>query len=223
MTTIVAVVLAGLFTGLKPIHDANEAVYNKRQILGSVKAKLGVKDVATLSDAQVEEYFGKAEQLVVDHTGKVLDTDVKAEDIKMEQEEKKALAERKFPVFIMSTDKGKCYILTVRGNGLWDKIWGWIALEEDLNTIAGVAFGHKGETPGLGAEIKDNTAFPASFIGTKIYDGDKEYVSVAVRKGGAVDKLHEVDGISGATITCDGVTDMMKDGIAYYMPYLKSL
>lgn len=222
MTVVVAVVLAGLFSALKDVHDANEAIYNKRQILGSVKADLGIKDVKTLSDAQVAEYFNKATQLVVNYKGAPVKTDVKAEEVKMEKEEKKPLEERQFPVFIMPTDNGQRYILTVRGNGLWDKIWGWVALEEDLQTVAGAAFGHKGETPGLGAEIKDNESFPAQFAGKKIYKNG-EFVAIEVKKGGAVDKTYQVDGISGATITCDGVTDMMLEGIGFYLPYLATV
>jgi Na+-transporting NADH:ubiquinone oxidoreductase subunit C len=80
---------------------------------------------------------------------------------------------------------------------------------------------HKGETPGLGAEIKDNPAFPGQFIGKQIFkDGE---VAVLVRKGGSQDKTYEVDGISGATITCDGVTEMLQRGIAYYLPYLETI
>jgi Na+-transporting NADH:ubiquinone oxidoreductase subunit C len=77
----------------------------------------------------------------------------------------------------------KNYILPVRGNGLWDEIWGFITLEADGNTIKGVAFDHKGETPGLGAEIKDNKNWKEQFVGTKLFEGD-EFVGVDVVKGG---------------------------------------
>ena len=112
------------------------------------------------------------------------------------------------------------YIFSVRGSGLGDAIWGNIALEEDMNTVAGVSFDHAGETPGLGAEIKDNNAWKAQFVGKKIYDGDK-YVSVYVRKGGAIDLEHEVDGLSGATVTADGVTKMLYEGLKAYEPYME--
>lgn len=222
MTSIVALILAGMFTFLKPTHDVNEALYNKKQILGALNTPLGI-DANTLSNEQVAKYFESAEQVVVNAKGKIIEG-VKAEDVKMEQEEKKAEAARNYPVFIMNNDGKKYYILTVRGNGLWDKIWGWIALEEDLNTVAGAAFGHKGETPGLGAEIKDNAAFKKQFTGEKIYNEAGEYVSVAVIKGGAdPSNLHGVDAISGATVTCVGASDMIYEGIKFYEPYLKSI
>ncbi len=222
MTSIVALILAGMFTFLKPTHDINEALYNKKQILGALNAPLGI-DANTLSNEEVAKYFESAEQVVVNAKGEVVEG-VKAENVKMEQEEKKAEADRNYPVFIMNNGDKKYYILTVRGNGLWDKIWGWIALEEDLNTVAGAAFGHKGETPGLGAEIKDNAAFKKQFTGEKIYNEAGEYVSVAVVKGGT-DKanLHGVDAISGATVTCVGASDMLYKGIKFYEPYLKSI
>lgn len=222
MTSIVALILAGMFTFLKPIHDVNEALYNKKQILGALNAPLGIV-ADNLSNEEVAKYFESGEQVVVNNKGEVIEG-VKAEDIKMEKEEKKAEAERRYPVFIMNNDGKKYYILTVRGNGLWDKIWGWIALESDLNTVAGAAFGHKGETPGLGAEIKDNNGFKKQFTGEKIYNDKGEYVSVAVVKGGT-DKsnLHGVDAISGATVTCVGASDMIYKGIKLYEPYLKSI
>ncbi|HRF37287.1 MAG TPA: FMN-binding protein, partial [Saprospiraceae bacterium] len=84
-----------------------------------------------------------------------------AEKINLAQEKKKPEADRLLPVFVYKDAQGKpYYILSVRGNGLWDEIWGSIALDSDMNTIAGVSFDHKGETPGLGAEIKDSPAFP---------------------------------------------------------------
>jgi len=126
-------------------------------------------------------------------------------------------------VFIFEQNEKKYYIISVRGNGLWDEIWGNIAIEDDLRTIAGTAFDHKGETPGLGGEIKDDPSFSAQFIGKKIIDDSGNYTSIVVRKGGARNPSFEVDGISGATITCDGVSEMLYRGIKYYEPYFNSI
>ena len=142
-----------------------------------------------------------------------------AVSIDMAKEKKKPEAERMYPVYKVNLDNSSYYIFSVRGNGLWDAIWGNVALEQDMNTVAGVSFDHAGETPGLGAEIKDNATWRAQFVGKKIYDGDK-YVSIYVRKGGAIDKEHEVDGLSGATITADGVTEMLYNGLKAYEPYM---
>ena len=96
-------------------------------------------------------------------------------------------------------------------------------MKEDLVTVAGASFDHAGETPGLGAEIKDNPGFAAQFPGKSLYNEGGEYTSVIVKKGGAKNPTYEVDGISGATVTCDGVTDMLYDGIKYYKPYFESI
>ena len=233
MTAIVAVILSLMSTGLKPIHDSNEAVYNKTAILSAIASHLD-KDLSTLSDEEIEGIFSKnVTQKVLNMDGKVLDEaamiemgykDGLAESVDMGKEMKKPEADRVLPLFVYKSDKGKdFYILNVRGKGLWDEIWGCIALENDMNTIAGVAFDHKAETPGLGAEIKDSKAFKEQFVGRKIYKQDGEYKSIYVRKGGAKDPVHEVDGISGATITADGVTEMMQRGIAYYEPYFEKI
>ncbi|MEL7020934.1 MAG: NADH:ubiquinone reductase (Na(+)-transporting) subunit C [Bacteroidota bacterium] len=224
MTVIVAVTLAGIREVTKAGAAQNEAVFNKRAILQSVATQIdgGVGD---LSDSEVLTLFDKQiEQVTLDMNGEVVES-VKAEDVDMAVEEKKAEADRLLPLFVFNSTAGsKFYILSVRGNGLWDKIWGNVALESDALTVAGAAFDHQGETPGLGAEIKDNPAFSQQFEGKKIYNKQGEYKAIVVRKGGARDGIvYEVDGISGATITADGVTEMLQRGIAYYEPYLQGL
>lgn len=145
-------------------------------------------------------------------------------DVKIRKEKKKPESERLLPFYIYTSDTGdKSYIMSVVGNGLWDEIWGNIALEGDLNTIAGVSFDHQAETPGLGAEIKDNDAWKSQYIDKKIYAEDGEYTSVKVVKAGAKNPRNEVDGISGATITGVGVEEMMARGIAYYQPYFEKI
>lgn len=223
LTASVAVFLTGFRQLTKPVADRNEEIFNKRAILSAVGDYLGegikVKD---LKDDQVLDIFDKqVQQIVVNLQGEEVDG-IKAEDIDMAKEKKKANQDKSLPLFIFSQGGEKFYILSVRGVGLWDEIWGNIALKGDLNTIAGASFDHAGETPGLGAEIKDNSAFPRSFKEKQIFKNG-EFVSINVRKGGAVDKLHDVDGITGATVTCNGVNDMLYDGIKNYMPYFNSL
>lgn len=228
MTVIVAFVLAGLFTFLKPIHQANEAVFNKKAVLSAVD-----KNAKNYTDEEVLAKFETVTQEVYNIKGEKLDEAKvkelrnfkdkvgKAEDLDLAKEKKKDDKDRLFPMYVF--ENGKVNVIAVRGNGLWDEIWGYIALDESFNKIIGASFDHKGETPGLGAEIKDNPAFPASFKGKEIFNADGKFVSVLVKKGGA-DKSnkHAVDGISGATVTCDGVTDMLEDGIQYYMPLIEN-
>lgn len=221
LTMIVALILSLLATGLKPVHDRNEAIYNKKAILSAIESHLDQKP-ASMGAAQIQQIFDdQIEQVVVDMKGNVVEG-VRAEEIDLAKERKKPVAEQKLPVYIYNGSEGKIYIVSVRGSGLWDEIWGSIALEDDFNTISGATFDHKGETPGLGAEIKDNPKFPAQFVGKKLYDENGNYESVEVKKGGIQDPEHQVDAISGATITCNGVTEMLERGLKYYEPYFKS-
>ncbi len=232
MTSLVAISLTTLREVTKDQAIQNEATFNKRQILMAVSDHLGEgKDIDGMSDDEVLEVFSsQVEQLALNNDGNKLESAAiqasgykggKPENIDMAKEKKKPLEERIFPLYIFNSGAEKFYIMSVRGNGLWDEIWGNIALESDFNTIAGAAFDHKGETPGLGAEIKDNPAFAKRFKGTKIYNEEGEFVSVYVRKGGAKDPDHEVDGISGATVTADGVTEMLYRGLDKYQPFIE--
>ncbi len=225
MTVVVAVVLAGMYSSLKSIHTTNERNYNKKQILSSLNIAEEFKAESMADGAVATMFSDQVTGVVIDAESKVTDAR-EAQDIDMEKEEKKPEADRLYPVFKYTSAKTnkEYFILSVRGNGLWDKIWGWIAIENDADrTIAGAAFGHKGETPGLGAEIKDNTSWKNMFAGEKLYKKG-EYSPVIVKKGGAdPTSKYEVDAISGATVTCDGVTKMLEKGLAVYMPYLDSV
>jgi len=222
MTVIAAVALAGMREITMSAATRNEEIFNKRSILLTVNEYLGDGlSVADLTDEQVLKIFkDQVEQIVINQNGEVA-PDMLAEKIDLAIEKKKPETERLLPLFVFKNNKEKFYILSIRGSGLWDEIWGNIAVKSDLNTIAGATFDHKGETPGLGAEIKDNPAFPGQFVGKQMFkDGE---VAILVRKGGSQDKLYEVDGISGATITGDGVSEMLQRGIAYYLPYFESI
>lgn len=233
MTTVVALVLAGLFTFLKDIHQTNEAIYNKKAIISAFQNKLPTP-VSDMSQEEIQELFDtKIEQKVYNMKGEEVSASEvealgykggRAEDVDMAQERKKPEADRVIPMYVYDNGDEDLYVVTVRGNGLWDEIWGNIALESDLVTIAGVDFDHKAETPGLGAEIKDNTSWKKQFLGKKIYDESGTFTGVDVVKGGVKgSSSHAVDGISGATITADGVEEMLDRGLKYYQPVFKKL
>lgn len=222
MTLVVATLLAGSKVVLEPIAKKNEDIFNKRQIMEAIATPLNDagKPIAEFTDTEVLEFFEKqVEQQVVDANGSFV-SGVYATDVDLAKEYKNPVEERRYPVYKVNLDGDSYYIFSVRGNGLWDAIWGNIALESDMNTIAGVSFDHAGETPGLGAEIKDNAKWKAQFVGNKIYRNDK-FVGVLVRKGGARDETYEVDGLSGATVTADGVTKMLYQGLKAYEPYME--
>lgn len=219
MTVISGLILAGMFYATEPIAKKNAAVFKKRAILASITSSLD-KPLAQMSDDEVLELFkSKVVQKVLNTKGDVVESN--AEKISLSAEAKKPESERLLPLFTFQSKDGPINIVAVYGNGLWDKIWGYIALKSDNKTIVGASFDHKGETPGLGAEIKDDPTFPYRFIGKEILDDAGKFTSVKVMKK-VTNPKHQVDGIGGATLTCDGVTEMMVRGIEYYLPYFKN-
>ena len=114
------------------------------------------------------------------------------------------------------------YVVPVRGMGLWGPIWGYVALDEDKNTIYGAYFNHESETAGLGAEIKDSRAWQDQFRGKKVFAADGETVAIAVKKKADVKNPEsECDAVTGATLTSDGVSLMLQESFAKYKSFLK--
>jgi len=214
MVLIVAALLASMSIQLTPLQDRNIELEKKQNILQSVGVYVERDD----SEASYSKFI--KEELVLDNNGNVLEGS--AFDINLADELKKDIKDQKLPLYIsMLEDSSKCYIIPLRGIGLWGPIWGYIALKEDVNTVLGAVFAHKAETPGLGAEINQGF-FQEPFKDKKIFNSKNEFVSITVKKGGAPEgSMHDVDGISGGTITSDGVTDMLKERVGRYLPYLE--
>ena len=114
------------------------------------------------------------------------------------------------------------YVVPVRGMGLWGPIWGYVALDEDKNTVYGAYFNHESETAGLGAEIKDSRAWQDQFRGKKVFAADGETVAIAVKKKADVKNPEsECDAVTGATLTSDGVSLMLQESFAKYKDFFK--
>ena len=114
------------------------------------------------------------------------------------------------------------YVVPVRGMGLWGPIWGYVALDEDKNTVYGAYFNHESETAGLGAEIKDSRAWQDQSRGKKVFAADGETVAIAVKKKADVKNPEsECDAVTGATLTSDGVSLMLQESFAKYKSFLK--
>tara|TARA_B110000444_G_scaffold16220_1_gene13967 strand:- start:3072 stop:3824 length:753 start_codon:yes stop_codon:yes gene_type:complete len=214
MVIIVAALLAYTSISLTPYQDRNIELEKKQNILQSV----GVEVERDNSEIIYSQYIKK--ELIIDDKGNVLDGS--AFDVDLGVEVKKNIADQKLPLYIsILEDSSRCFIIPLRGKGLWGPIWGYIALKEDVNTVFGAVFAHKSETPGLGAEI-NQSFFQEPFRDKKIFNSDDEFVSITVIKGGAPEgSMHAVDGISGGTITSDGVTDMIKERVSRYLPYIE--
>jgi Na+-transporting NADH:ubiquinone oxidoreductase subunit C len=142
----------------------------------------------------------------------------KVDKEEINREIKEVAKERELPVYECKVENEIYYIFPVRGKGLWGPIWGYVALKNDFNTIYGANFDHKGETPGLGAEINE-TWFEDQFKGKKIME-DGKFVSIKVLKGEVdPDNPHSIDAISGGTITSKGLEAMLFDCLNSYQEF----
>jgi Na+-transporting NADH:ubiquinone oxidoreductase subunit C len=220
MVVIIAILLSITAISLAPYQAKNIRIEKMKNILTSVAIDAKTAETEEL----YEQYI--TQQIVLNNKGEEVTGTITAFDIDLKKEmdkTKKGKAdEQLFPLFICNKDKKSFFIVPIRGKGLWGPIWGYISLESDMNTIYGASFGHKSETPGLGAEI-ETKKFQQQFIGKKIFDKSGDFVSVTVLKGGASpDNMHAVDAISGATITSNGVTEMFKRTLSNYIPYFKN-
>lgn len=215
IVTIIAGSLAFTATNLKPAQEANVKAEKMQKILSTI----GVEVDRTAAEENFSKYIKGQLALKADGT---VDADVNAFNIGLKNEIKKSETEQRYPLYVAEKDGEKFYVVPLYGAGLWDAIWGYIALGADKNTIVGANFDHKGETPGLGAEITTDW-FQVQFKGKKILDESNNFVSVAAIKGGAKQgDTHGVDAISGGTITSNGVSDMLKERLANYLPYFKN-
>jgi len=213
MVVIVASLLSLAATLLQPAQERNLEIEKKKSMLESIRVPATRHDAVELYDEYIKKSF------VLNIKGEVVDS-VDAFTVVLRNEQKKPLEQQYLPVFISIPDNGeRVAILPVEGKGLWGPIYGYVSLLPDMNTIYGVTFDHKGETPGLGAEI-NTTHFESMFFDKKLFD-NKTFVSVKVVKGGAdTDDLHGVDAISGGTITSKGLEKMLYDCIVKYDDYL---
>jgi Na+-transporting NADH:ubiquinone oxidoreductase subunit C len=213
--------LAGVFEALKGEHKKQEALDTKKQILSAVIEIEGKKG------SEIEKLYSESiNSLVVNSNGDEIEG-VDAQKVNVLKEfKKKEVSQKQFPVFIYSDAGGtKSYILPVYGNGLWDAVWGFVALDGDMNTLKGVSFGHKGETPGLGARIT-NKDVRERFIGKQIFEASGVLAGVYFQKGEKNDyskEPHKVDGLAGASMTTDGVNSMLKSYFGYYQSYFNSI
>ena len=221
MVFVVATVLAFTSQSLKDLQSENVRKEKMQNILSTV-------GITTDRDG-AEELFNKyiEDQLAIQNDGSI-DASVDVfNNVKLSLELKKNPEDQDFPLYVANIESEKYYIIPIRGNGLWNAIYGYISIKEDLNTIKGVVFDHIGETAGLGAEITQDW-FIERFVDEKLFDINNNLVGIKVSKtnndpNNSDKNDHEVDAISGATITGDGVTDMIKERLEHYIPYFNTL
>lgn len=227
LTIILGLLLSGSAQVLGPWQQEAIALDKKKQILGAV---ISTEEIGAMTPEQVNQFYSNnISSTVVDITGKeVTEGGITAEKVEVAKDYKKPADQRAYPVYIYHADGNpsdvKSYIFPLYGAGLWDAIWGYIALDTDMNTIGGITLAHAGETPGLGARITE-TEVQARYVGKQIFDESGELVAVQMMKGEGKDyssDLHKVDGMSGATITGNGVNNMLKAYLSHYEAYIKA-
>jgi len=232
MVIIVAAVLSTTATLLKDKQLQNV----KNEKMQSILASAGVESTPENAETLYNKYI--TEELIISPDGKINDLykngsfekgDKRAFNVDLKSQLYKKSTGKDFdsPLFVCHIDGNTYYIIPLLGKGLWGPIWGNIAFNSDFNTVKGVVFGNKGETPGLGAEII-TPHFTQPFIGKTIFDSNGKFTSIEVVKGGiqklpTAQQVHGVDALSGATITSNGVSEMLYNCLENYVPYIKSI
>ena len=229
MVLIVGSVLAFFASSLKPNIDENKRIEKQQNILYAMGVNENDDSNANFvsTDVAGKEFTKYIKKQIIIQGDKITE-DGKAYliDVKKQQTLAKEGKQRKLPLFIGEKDGKTFYIAPIRGKGLWDAIWAYISMDENM-VVQGAYFDHKGETAGLGANIKQRF-FMDDFIGEHLLSANGNFKGIAVSKGNNdpknLDKTdNEVDAIAGATITGNGVSAMIKDELRLYIPYFKTL
>ncbi len=222
LVVVVAAVLAFAAISLKPLQQENIKIEKMGAILTSI-GEGGEADAAPEGkDKYIETEYHKfiVEAFTVNAKGERVDG-VDAfktlDNLEETFEKKEAL-----PVFQAKLSDGQTlYVVPTNGKGLWGPVWGYVALKSDCDEIYGVVFDHKSETPGLGAEIA-NSEFESKFTGKRLFK-DGVFQSVSLLKNVGDSNPYAVDAISGGTLTCNGVNDMIKNCLSDYVPFFQSV
>lgn len=229
MVVVVGSILAFLASGLKPMIKENERFEKQQNILYAMGVNENDDDgsVNFVAKSEVEATFTQyiKQQLVLENGQILEDDEAYLIDMKQQLAKIKDGEDARLPIMVGEKDGETYYIIPMYGKGLWDAIWGHIAIDENL-VVQGVYFDHKAETPGLGANIKARY-FMDDFSGESILDGTR-YAGINVAKGNN-DPLNqdkddnEVDALAGATITGNGVSAMISQTVNLYKNYLESI
>jgi Na+-transporting NADH:ubiquinone oxidoreductase subunit C len=229
MVLLVGSVLAFFASSLKPNIDENKRIEKQQNILYAMGVNENDESSANFvsTDVAGTEFVKYIKKQIIIQGDKITeDNEAYLIDVKKQQALAKSGKERKLPLFVGEKDGQTFYVAPIRGKGLWDAIWGYVAMDKNM-IVQGAYFDHKGETPGLGANIKQRF-FMDDFSGEHLMSDAGDFKGITVAKGNNDPKNddktdYEVDAIAGATITGDGVSAMIKSDLKLYVPYFKSL
>ena len=214
IVVIVAFLLAFVFKALKPMQDVNVALDKKKQLLYA----LNVRNVDNAAAAEKYKRLIVADE-IIDVNGKLINKGEPGGEkagFTLNSADYKA---GKLALFVCKVNGQTKYIIPVYGMGLWGPINGFIALNDDKNTVYGAYFNHEGETAGLGAEIKDNIKWQKLFQGKKLFSNDNSKIALSVVKK-VEDPTTQVDAVTGATLTSNGVSNMLAECLSKYLIFL---
>lgn len=216
MVVVVGTLLAVASQGLKSRQDKNTSDKKMINILSAIKVEATRANAQEMFDTYVIEskiISGK------DISAAAFDVDIQKEF----RDKNLKLSDRNYPLYICEKNGSRYYVIPVVGTGLWGPIWGFVALESDYKTIYGATFDHKGETPGLGAEIKQGF-YSDQYAGEMVADSSGTFLPIVVVKDGSGKGMNsKVDGITGGTITSKGVEEMTTRTLAVYVNYFNAL
>lgn len=218
MVLIVGTILAVTSEILQPRKKQNAA--DKKMI--DILSAIGIDATRNNAKEKYTEYI--YDESIIDYKGNLLEGSAFDIDVLFQYRDKTLLPkDKKYPMFKARKNNNEYTIIPMVGSGLWGPVWGFLALENDYNTVYGAVFDHEKETPGLGAEINTDF-FETPFKGKKIRNNLDQFVSIEVKKGGAEKgSYHQVDGITGGTITSDGVAAMLENTLQIYNNYFSSI
>ncbi len=217
LVVIVAFLLAFVSSSLKPQQDANVALDKKKQILYALNLR-------GLSDEEAAAQYNKVvvADRIIDAEGKTLEPGTAGgEQAGFRLNGGSFKTEGKLALFECTINGETKYVMPVYGQGLWGGINGYIALNADRQTVYGAYFNHEGETAGLGAEIKDSQEWQEKFHGKKLFKDGSDDFALSVMKN-VDDQATQVDAVTGATLTSDGVSEMLHEGLGNYKAFLKA-
>tara|TARA_B100001769_G_scaffold100140_1_gene77396 strand:+ start:207 stop:959 length:753 start_codon:yes stop_codon:yes gene_type:complete len=230
LVVIVGTLLAAIDSSLKDKIRINEILEKQQNILYAIGINENEgNNVSFIAAEKAEEEFNKyiTKQIYIQGDEVIEDNKAYLIDVKKQKTlAKDPSHKRKLPLFLAQKDGRNLYVAPIRGKGLWDAIWAYVSVDENM-VIRGIYFDHKAETPGLGANIKQRF-FMDDFIGESLLDSQGNFKGVTVSKTNLDPKNddkydNEVDAIAGSTITGDGVTAMIRSDLSLYQPYFNSL
>lgn len=218
VVVIVAFLLAFVSKALEPQSQANERIDKKSQILSAL-------NIRGIDKTQVESKYKEVilADEIIKSDGSIV-KDGTSQDKDGFTVETKNISAENLPLYVCKINGETKYVIPLTGKGLWDAIWGYVALNADKNTVYGAYFSHKGETAGLGARITEYEGFQKQFEGKKVMADGAQNIAISVVKTGkpvnGLSQDNRCDGITGATLTSNGVNDMLHNCLSHYTTFL---